>query len=379
MALESWNYANEPTVVVGGHGEFGTRVVDGLRRGLHVANLTICEVGDPIQDLLARSRIAFFATDEDTTGDILQSARDKLTSGYVVLEGASTKGKLISLLEDLDRNGISGASVHLGIKTDSSWAGAKVWLCRVGPNSDRALLLANDLFTYFDTRLVPIDLRDHQKVQKNQVHTFVGQLTSAISLRNRGITFEDLDRSATANSQLGVLATVRGVGQSPEIIAEVLSGQPENVSEIIDSNIKALQELRSKLPDKEELKEYIEALQRFHGKSTGKLQEMFGDTELLVAEILRIALYNLQFSTPDDTPGTLLKLLAPFAERRVNLMAIASARIPPTKEAIQRGENAKRDTVLFRTGVDLNTIDPEKEERIKDRLRAMGCIVPVDK
>lgn len=375
MSLESWNYANEPAIVVGGHGEFGTRVVDGLRRGLHVANLTICEVGDPIQDLLARNRIAVFATDEDTTRDILQAARDKLTSGYVVLEGASTKGKLISLLEDLDRDGVSGASVHLGIKTDSSWAGAKVWLCRVGPNSDRALLLANDLFTYFDTRLVPIDLRDHQNVQKTQVHTFVGQLTSAISLRNRGITLEDLDTSATANSQLGVLATARGVGQSPKIIAEVLSGQPENVLEIIDGDIEALQELRRQLPDKEKLEEYIEALQRFHGKSTGKLQEMFEDTELLVAEILRIALYNLQFSTTEDTPGILLKLLAPFAERRVNLMAIASARIPPTKKAIQEGEDARRETVLFRTGVDLTTINPEKENIIKDRLRAMGCIV----
>ncbi|MBI3109775.1 hypothetical protein HYZ06_01915 [Candidatus Daviesbacteria bacterium] len=375
MALESWNYANEPTVVVGGRGEFGTRVMDGLRRGLHVANLTICEIGDPIQDLLARNRIAFFATDEDTTRDILQSARDKLTSGYVVLEGASTKGKLISLLENLDRDGISGASVHLGIKTDSSWAGAKVWLCRVGPNSDRALLLANHLFAYFDTRLVPINLRDHQKVQKTQVHTFVGQLTSAISLRNRGIALEDLDTSATANSQLGILSTARGVGQSPKIIAEVLGGQPEDVSEIIDSDIKALQELRSKLPDKEKLEKYVETLQRFHGRSTGKLQEMFGDTELLVAEILRIALYNLQFSASDDTPGTLLKLLTPFAERRVNLMAIASARIPPTKEAIQQGEDAKRDTVLFRTGVDLNTIDTKKEQEIKARLREMGCIV----
>lgn len=375
MSLEAWNYANEPTVVIGGHGEFGTRVVDGLRRGLNITNLTICEVGDPFQDLLARSRIAVFATDEDTTIDILQSARDKLASGDVVLEGATTKGKLIPILEDLDRDGVSGASVHLGIKTDSSWAGAKVWLCRVGPNSNRALLLANDLFTYFDTRLVPVDLRDHQKVQKTQVHTFVGQLISAISLRNRRITLEDFNISATANSQLGVLATVRGVGQTPEIIAEVLSGQPENVSEIIDSNIEALQELRSKLTDKEGLERYIEALQTFHGKSTGKLQEMFDDTELLVAEILRIALYNLQFSTPEDDPGTLLKLLTPFAERRINLMAIASARIPPTKEAIQQGEDAKKETVLFRTGVDLKTIDPEKEQRIKDRLRAMGCTI----
>src|SRR3989344_89980 len=116
MAKESWNYTSEPTLVIGGKGEFGTRVSDGLRRGLHIENLTGCDIGDPIQDLLAKTKIAVFATDEDTTKDILVSARDNLQSGNVVLEGASTKGKLISLLESLDQDGVSAASVHLGIK-----------------------------------------------------------------------------------------------------------------------------------------------------------------------------------------------------------------------------------------------------------------------
>ena len=100
MNKESWNYSNEPTLVVGG-GEFGTRAGDGLKRGLGIKDLTICDIGDPIQDLLERSRIAFFATEEDTTKDILISARDKL-HGLTLIEGASTKGKIIPILEDLD-------------------------------------------------------------------------------------------------------------------------------------------------------------------------------------------------------------------------------------------------------------------------------------
>ncbi len=376
MAIEAWNYTNEPTVVVGGRGEFGTRVKDGLERGLHIVDVTPCELGDPIQDLLTRSRIAFFATDEDTTRDILHSARDKFTAGYVVLEGASTKGKLISPLERLDREGVSAASVHLGIRTNSSWAGARFWECRVGPNSDRALMIADGLSTHFDMRRVPINLRDHQKVQKVQVHTFVGQLASVISLRNRRITLEDLDTFATANSQLGVLATARGIGQKKGIIAEVLSSQPKNALAIIDSNIKALEELRGKLSEgKEGLEEYIEALQHYHGESTGELQEMFGDTEFLVEEILRMAMYNLQFSTTEDRPGTLLRLLAPLAERAANLMHISSTRIPPTKEEIQQGADAKEGTVLFKTAVDLKTIDSEKEREINHELEELGCEV----
>jgi len=372
MAKESWSYTSEPTLVVGG-GEFGTRVTDGLRRGLKIENLTVCDIGDPIQDLLAKSTIAVFATDEDTTRDILVSARDKLQSGDVVIEGASTKGKLISLLEDLDRDGVSGASVHLGIKTDNSWAGAKVWICRVGPNSERALLLAGDLFSYFNTRIVPIDIRDHSRVQKTQVHTFVGQLTSAMSLRNRGITLEGLNTSATANSQLAVLSTARGIGQPSRIIAEILSSQPENVLAVIDSDIEALQELKSRLSNRSELEKYIDGLQKFHGKSTGELQEMFGDAGLLIAEVLRIALYNLEFSTGEDNPGTLQRLLVPFSAEEVNLTAIGSMRVPPTKEQIQQGVDAKKETVVFKVGVDEDTIDPQREEEIYHQLEEIGC------
>lgn len=373
MAKESWNYTNEPTLVVGGRGEFGTRAVDGLRRGLKIESLTVCDIGDPIQDLLAKSTIAVFATDEDTTRDILVSARDKLQSGDVVIEGASTKEKLIPILEHLDRDGVSGASVHLGIKTDNSWAGARVWICRVGPSSEKALLLAGDLFSYFNTHIIPINLRDHVNVQKAQVHTFVGQLSAAASLRRRGIAIQDLDRSATANTQLTVLSTARGVGQPSKIVAEVLANQPENALEIIDSNIAALDELRNLLSDRKRLKDYIEGLQEFHGQSTGKLQEMFEDTDLLIAEILRIALYNLEFNSPEDTPGTLLRLLNPFSEQGVNLTAIGSRRVPPTKEAIQNGVDAKRETVVFKIGVDQDTIDPQREKEIYRQLEEIGC------
>ena len=93
MIKESWNYSSEPTLVVGA-GEFGTRAGDGLKRGLGIRDLTICDIGDPIQDLLKRSRIAFFATDEDTTRDILVSARDSFQAGIWLLKEQVQKGKL---------------------------------------------------------------------------------------------------------------------------------------------------------------------------------------------------------------------------------------------------------------------------------------------
>lgn len=371
----SWDYSREPTVVIGGRGEFGTRAADGLKRGLKIEQVVICDIGDPILELLQKSTIAFFATEELVTQDVIKSARGMNTfkPGHVILEGASTKGQLIPLLEELDQEGVSTASVHLGIKTDNSWAGAKLWTCEVGPNSDRALLLAGDLFSYFRTRIVPIKLREHKQIQETQVHTFVKQLAAAISLRNRGITIQESDRTSTANSQLAGDSDIRGFAQPKKIIAEILNGQVQTSTEIIDSQIAALKELRSKLVNRKTLEDYIEELQNFHGGSTGELQEMFNNTGLLVAEILRIALYNREFSTPSDIPGTLKKLLDPFEDKAVNLTAIGSMRVPPTKELIQQGADAREETVVFKVGVDKETIDPQKEKAIDQALEELGC------
>lgn len=323
--------------------------------------------------MLARNRIAVFTTEERVTKDILDVCKDEIKPGYVIIEGASTKGELIPLLEEFDSNGVSAASVHLGIKTDNSWAGAKLWLCEVGPNSENALLLATDLFTYFRTRIVPIKLRDHHEIQETQVHTFVKQLAAAISLRNRGITIQNSDKNSTANSQLAGDSDIRGFAQPKKIIAEILNGQVPTTIGIIDSQIRALEELKSKLADRKTLEEYIGELQNFHGGLTGELQEMFNNTGLLIAEILRIPQYNRAFSTPDDVAGTLKRLLGPFEENGVNLTAIGSMRVPPTKELIQQGMDARAETVVFKIGIDPETINPQKETIIDQALEKMGC------
>lgn len=236
-------------------------------------------------------------------------------------------------------------------------------------------MVADDLFSYFNTQIIHIGARDHINVQKAQVHTFIGQLTSAISLRNRGITLEELDTSATANSQLNVLSTARGVGQPAKIVAEVLGNQPDIVREVINSSIEALQQLGDVMSDRNKLQEFIESLQEYHGSTTGKLKEMFGYSDLLIQEVLRIAMYNLDFSTQDDTPGSLLRLLGPFAGEHVNLAAIGSKRIAPSKEEIQHGKSAIDETLVFKIGVDQETIDPQKEEGIYRQLEELGCEV----
>lgn len=368
-----WDYTREPTVVIGALGEFGTRVKDGLQRGLKIERVVGCDIGDSIAEILAKNRIWFFTTEEAVTLNILQAHKSEVTADHVILEGASTKGQLTPLLEGLDQQGVSIASVHLGIKTDNSWSGAKLWNCEVGPNSERALLLAGDLFSYFRTRIIPIKLRDHHRIQETQVHTFVKQLAAALSLRNRGITIQDSDKTSTANSQLAGDSDIRGIGQPKGIIAEILNGQIRTTTEIIDSQIAALEELKSKVGNRQMLEEYIGQLQNFHGGSTGELKKMFENTGLLVAEILRMALYNRQFSTPNDISGTLRRLLGPFEDNEINLAAIGSMRVPPTKELIQQGMDARAESVVFKIGVDPDTINPQKEVVIDKELQEMDC------
>ncbi len=370
---KTWDYTREPTVVIGGRGELGTRMADGLKRGLKIAQLTTCDIGDPIREVLTRSRIAFFATEEMVTKDILESCKPEITPGFVIVEGASTKQQLIPLFEEFDKNGISVASVHLGIKTDNSWAGAKLWNCEVGSNSGNALLLAQDLFSHFRTRIVPIKLRDHHKIQETQVHTFVKQLAAAISLMDRDITFQELDQNSTANSQLGGDSDIRGLGQRAGTIGEILNGQLPTTERIIDSQIQALQLLKSLVSNRKELEDFIDRLQNFHGGSTGKLQEMFNNTGLLIAQILRTSLCSQNLSIPSDTPGTLRRLLNPFDRSKVSLTAIGSMRVPPTKEAIQQGMDARAETVVFQLGIDPETTTPETELKINQKLRKMGA------
>lgn len=77
---------------------------------------------------------------------VLPVARPYLKDFLTILDGASNKTNLIAPYRELDEEGTSVGPSHLGANPKHPWRGVKVWLCRVGPNSERAIRLGADLF-----------------------------------------------------------------------------------------------------------------------------------------------------------------------------------------------------------------------------------------
>lgn len=372
MVLESEQYTNRVATVVGGNGQLGSRIVKGLE-GLGLRQVRVCERGDPFRDFLTDSTDIFFAVDADNVLEMLQVSRDLLCPKHSILDGVSVKTNLINPYRELDNFGVSVCSTHLGAIPTHPWRGVKVWLCEVGPNSERAKRLAVDLYIAKNTSIQTIDISEHPKVERDQWFNFAVMLLFASALRNSNLTLEEFDKFATLNSELGTLPLARSLGQNPRIISEILNTQPKRQI-FLDHLRNAMLEFQQNIDDRKSLEQFIEKVAGFHNEPSGFLGSMFRKAGIVGARNANMRMYSLSLRVTDDRPGRLRGLLDPFYEEEINLTAIDSMPGIITPEEETRGVDPER-IVDFDIGIDPKTNNPEKEARIKEKLIELGCII----
>lgn len=364
-------YNERIMTVVGGKGALGSKIVAGLQP-LGFREVQICEKEDPFLDFARRSTDLFFAVDNTEILRMLQASRDYLTPNHTILDGSSVKKPLITTYRELDGMQISVASTHLGAVPAQPWRGIKVWVCEVGPNSERAKRLAFDLFLSTNSSIQTIDISDHINVERDQWLTMATAHIFATALREAGFPLGDFDSYATLNAELQALPVGRTLGQGTKIPSEVIFNQPlkEEFMKYIKEGVRKLEAV---LGDRDRLQDLMQTNINFHN-ADGMVTALFKKAGIIGARNANLRMHRLSCRITNDQPGLLSRILQPFYIEGANLTAIDSMPGVATVEEIKRGINPDK-IVDFDIGIDPNTIDGDKEQRIKDELVALGCTV----
>lgn len=385
MSVETFRPYNERVAtVIGGKGALGKKIVAGMEP-LGFQSIQICEKGDPFPDFVARSTDLFFAIDDRQINDMLKAGREYLRPDHTVLDGSSVKAPLIPLYRELDGMKISVVSTHLGAAPTQPWRGIKMWICEVGQNSKKAKRLAFDLFLPTNVSMQTVAIEDHVNVERTQFLTMTTAYTMAAGLEILDMPLGKFDDFATLNAELQALPIGRTLGQKTSIPSEVLMRQPlkkEFIAALragLDALEKAMgEDTEAEAPEKigerkTRLQEFMQRIVDFHNQD-GSVTAIYDKAGIIGARNANLRLHSLSFRITRDTPGMLYSVLPAFYSEGVNLNAIDSMPGIATEEEMQRGVNPD-GIVEFHIGIDPNTISPDKERRIKEKLLALGCTV----
>lgn len=372
MSQEVFKPYRERTItVVGGKGALGSRITTNLEK-LGFQSVQVCEKGDPFLDFVNRSTDLFFAVDNTEITAMLQASRDHLKPYHSILDGSSVKEPLVTAYRELDNLQISVASTHLGSVPTQPWRGIKVWVCGVGPNSEKAKRLAFDLFLSTNSSIRAIDIADHKNVERDQWLTMATAHIFATALRAADFPLGEFDLYATLNAELQALPVGRTLGQGTRIPSEVIFSQPLK-AEMLETIKQGVRELEEALGDRDRLQEFMQRNIDFHN-SDGTVNALFKKAGIIGARNANLRMHRLSFRITDDRPGALRKILESFYMEGANLTAIDSMPGNISDEERKRGVNPET-IVDFDIGIDPKTIDQKKEQRIKERLIELGCIV----
>ncbi|EKD87010.1 MAG: hypothetical protein ACD_37C00076G0006 [uncultured bacterium] len=362
-------YSERIATVVGGRGALGSKVVS-VMEPMGFKQVQICEVGDPFTEFAERSTDIFFAVPDTEILEMLRTSWDYLKPEHTVLDGSSVKQPLVTTYRELDDMGISVASTHLGSVPTQPWRGIKVWVCEVGPNSERAKRLAFDLFLSTNSSLRTIDIEDHRNVEVDQFITMAIAHITATALRNHEYPLGEFDAFATLNAELQALPIGRTLGQGTKVPSEILFNQPikEELMARIREGVDALGEV---LGDEEGMRALMQGNIDFHNQD-GTVDAIFRKAGVIGARNANLRMQSLSFRVTNDQPGLLAKVLAPFYLMGANLTAIDS--MPGVATDAERMQGVDPDkTVNFDIGIDPKTVNPDNLARIKDLLRSIGC------
>lgn len=372
MSQEVFNPYQERTItVVGGKGALGSKITTNLER-LGFQSVRICEKGGPFLEDVRKSTDIFFAVDDREITSMLREARDFLRPDHSILDGSSVKEPLITAYRELDNLQISVASTHLGAVPTQPWRGIKVWVCEVGPNSEKAKRLAFDLFLSTNSSIRAIDIADHKNVERDQWLTMATAHIFATALRAAEFPLGEFDSYATLNAELQALPVGRTLGQGTKIPSEVIFSQPLK-AEMLETIKQGVRELEEVLDDRDRLQEFMQRNIDFHN-SDGTVNALFRKAGVIGARNANLRMHKFSFRITDDKPGALRRILEPFYVEGANLTAIDS--MPGTISDEERKKGVNPDNIVdFDIGIDPKTIDQDKEKRIRERLIELGCSV----
>jgi prephenate dehydrogenase len=368
--VEKFQYANKIATVVGGRGALGSRVAKTFQT-MGFQEVRICEQGDPFLDFVRTSAVLFFAVNDREIESMLQASQSILKPSHTILDGSSVKKPLVPLYKELDERKVSICSTHLGATPTQPWRGVKVWLCEVGPNSQRAKKVGVDLFLTKNSSIRVITLAEHENVEKDQWFTMALMHIFANALQSRDFSLDEFNTFATLNAELLTLPFARTLGQGTRVPGEILFNQPEKGKfiEAIEASVDLLKQV---LGNREALDRFMKDNIAYHDNPVGTVDNLYRKGGLSGARNSNLRMYGASIRIKDDKSGRLKQILDVFEKEGINLTAIDSMPGVITDEEKVQGINEDK-IVDFDLGFDPETITSEKVERVMKKLEKMGC------
>ncbi len=344
--------------VIGGLGRMG--VVTG--RIFEAAGYTplVCDTKDPktlpAREAIRQSGIVFFSVlpIEEIEGIVL-SASDIFEGSHVVLDNASVKQPLKIGLEMLDGKNVSICSTHPLCKEDQPLFGQNVLMAPFGKNSERATIIAENVYGKAGMVLVRVDFEQHDSLMLlNQLLPHLVNRSIGLVLANNGADVKALDRISTPNSRLLYLASWRTLVQPSEISATIIRnllkqpGGRKMVQDLSDAIARVAQEGGEKGKLEETFRNTVALLD-----PAGRIRiEMNRETITLLERLANLKCHSVTIEVKGDSPGLLRTMLEPLADAKININAIDSHR---TKEG-----------TLFELGIESGEMTPEVIERLEN-------------
>lgn len=354
MSLEK-----ERTVaVIGGLGRMG--VVTG--RIFEAAGYTplISDIRDPktlpAREAIRQSGIVFFSVlPIEEIGKIVLATADTFDNNHIVMDNATVKSPITNALKILDGINVSICSTHPLCKEDQPLFGQNVLIAPFGKNSERATIIAENVYGKAGMVLVRVDFEQHDSLMLlNQLLPHLVNRSIGLVLANNGADVKALDRISTPNSRLLYLAAWRTLVQPSEISAAIIRNllkQPEGrkmVRDLLDAIARVTREDGEEGKLEDTFRDTVTLLD-----PTGQISvEMNRKTITILERLANLRHHSATIEAKGDRPGLLRTMLEPLADAGININAIDSHRT--------------KDGTLFELGIESGEMTPEVIKRLEN-------------
>lgn len=215
----------QPVVIIGGAGKMGAKTAE-LFRGLnHEVRVSDIQKGFPTpQEAVTGNEIVFFSIPPVEISKVTEAIKHNLTHVNQVLDNASVKDPLIDSFNMLDQNGISVCSTHPLCGPTVEWKGQRAIVINVGKHFRAAQLTAQSLYEKAGMHLEELTFGEHKNhMMLHQAVPHLEMRLKGLRIAELGFSFSDLEKYATANSNLYYQASMGRVWFQPsEISAEII-------------------------------------------------------------------------------------------------------------------------------------------------------------
>jgi len=354
MVSESPLTGKNMAVFGGGRG-WGAKIAQtGIKLG---ADIGIVELNTTTADrdrLVDEADIVFLAAPDTEIGGIITTVRNGLL-GKSVLDCATSKGAFQKELIEVSRNS-SVCSTHPMVRSETPPRGQNALIMPVGEIAEEATKIAEALFGALKMRLCRFDFEHHGDLAIVQLIPHLMQRvmieTMGKILTKQGLSHNDVNRVASANSQMTALAMGRVAIQRPDVSAGIIRQTLRTPlgRRIFTLAFESFAQIATLGLTGDDLEEQLSTDVELLDPDGAWREEMESATDMQVEAMGNFSLCSMILEVENDEPGLLATIAGVFASLNLNMNAIHS-------HAIEREDG---QGVRFNIGVENNNVPWDK-------------------